>query len=442
MIKVFPIDFIREIIVNTLWQEKTKNANLFGGDNEIYLESFYSQLKRDGEVDRFVRTFDELADQQNRKGLIGSGVILAPENPTITNLYSAMIIPMSYTCSIRCTYEDRDTMIDTINNLIECLKGRKVDIAQLRCQTDEGVCYYLFVVGTIGEDLYDNKPTILEGDFLGAISSANETLSTKLNAIITSLAAKNVDTTGVGVSEHLFYYEDSGILKVAYATKVGVNIAWQEIVDANLYKDFAFPPEHDSFEKYKVSLSFDSLRCDTPRTLNAQDYVEISFGGSATLVNNGVLFGNDLVKVSFKKKLIKASTDITPNDSTVYFLEPLEMPSGNSADTFANKLLSNKMISNSQTDGLALSLQYTFIADMNISLLKQFFNYARYGTQATSGAYISPNLIFEVCEYWSSWGNFEKNTFNAKVIESIDIENTESDTLTISIPLQIQGENN
>lgn len=441
MTKVFPIDFIREIITNTLWQEKTKNEYLFGGDNEIFLESFYSQLKREEEVDRFVQTIDELAEQQNRQGLIGSGVILAPENPTITNLYSAMIIPMSYTCSIRCSYENRYQMIDTINNLIECLKGRKVDIAQLRKATDKGIVYYLFMIGTIGEEINANKPTLMEGDFLGAIPNTNDTLSNKLNAILTSLSGKNIDVSGVGQTKNLFYYEDDGVLKVARATIVSPNIVWEELADNGTYKDFAFPPEHDSFEKYKVSLSFDSERCDTPRTLNGQDYVEISFGGSATLVNNGVAFGNDLVKVSFKKSIIKASSDITPTDQTVYYVEPLEMPSGNNANTFPNQLISNKMVANSQTDGLAINLQYTFIADFNIPLLKQFFDYGRYGTQGTSGANISPNLIFEVCEYWSSWGSVEKKTFNCKIIESIDIENTESDTLTISVPLQIQGAN-
>ena len=444
MVKVFPIDFIREIIVNTLWQEKIKNENLFGGDNQIYLESFYSQLKRDADVDRFVETFEELVDQQNRKDLIASGVVLAPENPTITNLYSSMIIPMTYTCSLRCTYENRDTMIDTINNLIECLKGRKVDIAQLMCQTEHGVAYYLFMVGTMGDEIEDvniHKPTIVQGDFLGNIVSGADTLTTKLNALLVNLAAKGLDTSSVGTSGCQYFYADkAGKIVVVKATKSNGSISWEEKVGG--VEDFAFPPEHTSYEKYKVSLSFDSLRCDTPRTLNAQDYVEISFGGSATLVNNGVVFGNDMIRVSFQKKLIKASTDITPTDQKIYFLEPLEMPSSNSANTVVNQLISNKMVSNTHTDSLALSLQYTFIADMNVSLLKQLFNYTRYGTQATSGENISPNLIFEVSEFWSSWGEFEKKTFNAKIIESIDIENTESDTMTISVPMQIQGDNN
>ena len=43
-----------------------------------------------------------------------------------------------------------------------------------------------------------------------------------------------------------------------------------------------FPPEHEGFEKYKLSLSFDSIKCNQPRTLNGDEYCDISFGGSAT----------------------------------------------------------------------------------------------------------------------------------------------------------------
>lgn len=443
MIKIFPIDFVREIITTTLYQEKVKKPELFGGDNEIFIESFYSQLKQDKDIDRFVDTFEEIVEQQNRSGLIGSGVVLAPENPTITNLYSAVIIPLTYTCNIRCNIGNRYTMIDTINNLIECLKGRKVDIAQLRCETEEGVMYYLFMVGTMGEEIEDviaHKPTIVQGDFIGNIVAGAGTLTTKLNALLTSLSSKGLDTSNVGKAGCKYFYADeSGKIVVVKATESSGSISWQKVEGG--VDDFAFPPEHTSYERYKVSLSFESIRCDTPRTLNAQEVVEISFGGSATIVNDGVELGNDMVRLSMKKHLIKAQTDITPSDNKIYFVEPLEMPSGNNANAFPNSLISNKMIANSQTDGLALSLQYTFIADMNISLLKQFFLYGRYGIQNTLGAYISPNLIFEVKEYWSAWGNFETRTFYTKIIESIDIENTESDTMTILVPMQIQGAN-
>ena len=48
---------------------------------------------------------------------------------------------------------------------------------------------------------------------------------------------------------------------------------------------------------------------------------------------------------------------IIPGD----FLEPLEMPSGSNANTQISQLVSNRFISNSHTDAIALTLQYTFV---------------------------------------------------------------------------------
>ena len=59
----------------------------------------------------------------------------------------------------------------------------------------------------------------------------------------------------------------------------------------------------------------------------------------------------------------------------------------------------------------------------------------------TSQNQISPNMIYEVVEYWSSWAVITPKTYLGKLIESVDIENTESDSLTISITIQVQGEN-
>ena len=192
---------------------------------------------------------------------------------------------------------------------------------------------------------------------------------------------------------------------------------------------------------YCVSISFDSENCNEPRTLNAEDYCDIRFGGSATLTSKGIMLGNQLTKLGIKRLKVVTSdngaSDITFNDNDTW-LEPLEMPSGNSADTMLNQLTSNNFVNNSHTNNISITNQYTFVLDENIDLLKQFFKYGRYGIQT----YITPNIIYSVTEIFSKWGVVEINTFKAKIVESVDIENTESDTLTISLPMQIQGDNN
>jgi hypothetical protein len=48
-------------------------------------------------------------------------------------------------------------------------------------------------------------------------------------------------------------------------------------------------------------------------------------------------------------------------------------------------------------------------------------------------------MVYAITEWWSYWGNVEPISFSAKLVGSVDIENTESDALTIKLPMQIVG---
>lgn len=539
MLKTFPIDFIRQVLEQKLFEEHIKNINLYGGKDQVSILSFYEQLKSQEQVDRFVETYRDLSEQQNRTGLILNGVLVSPENPTITNLYSSLIVPMSFTCSFRCQLANRDTAILTINNLIEKLKGKKVDIADLEIPNGTMTEHELFMVGTIGQN--EGKPRIKNGDFIGPdkysyISNVLARINQYKNQGVivppcyaycsngNTLRVVNIDivsgdmiipevTTGdqelvdsryvrttfyidnsyeesdvymFGSAEIQIYgsgeetivlqkdngyivrfeeeeYEGETYKKVTLEFDLGKTVTeilptyegflvqdqvlyekettCEFIEDDGTYPDVVFPPENIGFDRYKISFSFDAIRCDEPRNLNGEEYCELSFGGSATLVSDGVQLGNDLLKIGIKKVGIKAETPITFEDVETYYLEPLEMPSGNNANTLQNQLLSNKFISNSHTDAIALTLQYTFIADFNNDLIKQWFKYARYGTQGITANDISPNMTYQVDEIWCSWGDYNVETIKTKLVENVDIENTESDTLTLSLTMQIQGEN-
>lgn len=431
--KAFPIDFVRQILEQTLFEEHARSNNeYYGGKNQVNILSFYEQLQKDDEVNRYVEIYRDLVDQQNRTGLIMNGTIIAPENPTITNINQSLIIPMTFTCSFRVKLENRDTAIATINNLIEKLKGRKQDIAMF----DNGT---LLKVGTIANEV-NESPTTISGDFIGEYDN-----DFTIDEYITDEIKPALEEKGIYFQNSLntyYYMEDiaSGSMMVVKKKNDG----WH-IIQEDENKKIIFPPERMEYERYKVSLSFDSIRCDEPRNLNADEYCVISFGGSATLVSEHVLLGNELTKLAIAKYGIVAKQDITL-DRVDSWLEPLELPSGNNADTQVNKLLANKFITNTHTDSLTLSIQYTFILDRNIELLNQMFKYARYGKQGTQEENyedgITPNMIFRIREYWSAWGDVRVEEYKAKMISSIDIENTESDTLSITIPLQVQGENN
>lgn len=434
MLKVFPIDFIRQAFEQKLLEEHNRDLELFGGKEQVNIFSFYEQLKSQEEVDRFVENYRDLAEQQNRSGLILNGVIVAPENPTITNLYSSLIIPMSFTCSMRCLVVNRDQAIWTINNLIDKLKGRKVDIAQLNCVDEEGKKYSVpFMVGTIGQEL--NQLVIKNGDYIGQISNISD-----VDTLIASLKLKGLDLEVTNPT--YFYVKHENKLKVVKQTHNQNVNTYQFVTDDGTEDKIAFPPQHTSFEQYKVSFSFDAIRCDEPRNLNAEEYCELSFGGSATLVNAGVQLGNDLLKLVVQKLGYQGETYVEFNNAPKVLLEPLEMPSGNNVNNQISQLVSNKFLSKSHNDAIALTLQYTFIYDKSIALLKQWFDYARYGKTGLNVTEITPNLEYSVTEYWCSWGDFEPKEIKTKIIENIDVENTESDTLTLSLTMQIQGENN
>lgn len=648
MIKTFPIEFVRCILLKTFLEAHIKDENLFGGDNQINLFSFYEQVKSQEDVDRYVEKYRDLVEQQNRTNLIGNGVLVSPENPTITNLYSCLIVPMTWTCSIRTRLDNRDQMLETLYHAIEELKGSKVDVAQLKCVDEHGKYYYLpFPVNTCGHN--DGQPSVFNGCYIGdfagtptetqvinrlintyerngytinlntndyvyygndnkikvaLVTSGNKTISVTstlqsqdltsdimsvryllesveeyseipVNINVTgtfelvddyhstTLEAKGVITSTSIINDHLRIYVtfslgerdewdfgsqttknlDPIFVGLNVSTNFGIAVAnlsmlseetytsvvsvsslsyivtltdgtrtetyektlsnpvptlnlnrlsftdsiglgeaseWDtanisvssfsgtyvvtkaatfsytltsmvvksmdislslNVQDDGTYEDIIFPPSHIDFEKYKVSMSFESLRCDEPRTLDGEEYCEISFGGSATIVNKGVMLGNDLVKVGISRVKVIGETTTYLDDSE-HLLEPLELPSGNNANTNISQLISNDFKQNTHTDGLNITLQYSFVLDTNESLIEAWFMYARYGTYALSNAGITPNMIYSINEYWSSWGEVTTVNSLGKIIEDMTIENTESDTLTINVNFQVQGEHN
>lgn len=442
MIHGFPIDFVRQALEQTLLEQHIVDPNLFGGKNQVNIFSLYEQLGKGDDIDRYVENLREITDQQNKTALILNGVLLAPTNPTITNLYTCTNIPMEWVCSLRCALTNREQALETLNNLIEELKGSKVDIAELKCVSEEyGTAYKPFVVGTIGHNV--GAPQLKNGDFIGDLDIASDIVY-KLEI----LAEQGLYSSSQHVEGEWYYageYTEFGEkLRVIYFD----GETWAFLEDDGTHPEIIFPPEHVDFKKYKLSMSCEAIRCDEPYTLNSEEYVKISFGGSATLTDYSVLFGNDLVKVCVEKYGIKLqSSNIVFAQTLKYWLEPLEMPSGNNPNTRINQLVSNNFKSNTHTDAITLVLQYSFLLDLNNHLLDQWFEYGRYGTinvpTDSGGSYLamSPNLIYKVTEYWSYWGKIRKREIKTKISDSIEIEDTESDTMTIGITMQIQGDN-
>lgn len=537
MIHGFPIDFVRATFEQTLLEQHLKNINFYGGRNQVRIFSLYEQLLKGDDVDRYKENFEDLARQQNRSGLILNGVVTAPTNPTITNLYSCTIIPLEYVCSLRCNIENRDGALETINNLIEELKGSKVDIAELKCVDENGnFAYVPFIVGTIGHN--DGAPKLENGDYIGDVDSITDVIDK-----VYDLEDKYIDINngadwlycGYGnkikvarkEADHPFIFNDPTIssysqsqgkiianiiletesniytrvplydknIRASYLTLMNENeeetnvkcdtiinsvelenghvvfhftctcdnvygnnfdsVTWADIdiysadytfvEDDGSYPNIIFPPEHASFKKYKMSLSFEALRCDEPANLEDGEYVRISFGGSATIQDAPLRFGNDLVKTAISKYGVRAETPITFTNPTLYWVEPLEMPSGNNPNIKVNQLVSNNFKSNTHADSISPVLQYSFVVSDDIPLLEQWFEYGRYGeinvNSSSELQTMSPNLIYNVYEIWSYWGNVKTKVKKTRIADSTDIDITEGDTMTVAVTMQIQGDN-
>lgn len=419
--KTIAIEFVRQVLEQTLYEEHIKNNSYCGGKDQVGLFSFYEQLAEGEEVDRFIENYADLISQQNRSSLILNGVITAPENPQIINIHTHDIRPLEFRVGFRLNVENRDIAIDTLENMFSVLKGRKRDVALFESGK-------LLMLGTIANNV-KGSPKISSGDFIGTIddmTTIDASVKAKLTSIQTLLGSFVNDATTL-------YFENAfKLYKVDYDQE---NDLWS--------LDETFEYHAKSFTKYKVSISFDTTRVDEPRTLNGEEPVTISFGGSATLVSGEVELGNDLTKVSFKKSLIKAQTDITLTDS-VHWLEPLEMPNNLGIANEINQLASSNFLQGKQNTGINPTISYSFVLDKSEPLIYQWWKYARYGIQGketdnpTYSAGVTPNTIYQIVEYWSSWGTIEKITYNAKATENIEVENTESDAISLKLNFEVQ----
>lgn len=419
--KTVAIEFVRQVLEQTLYEEHLKNNSYCGGVDQVGLFSFYEQLAEGEEVDRFIENYGDLISQQNRSSLILNGVITAPENPQIINIHTHDIRPLEFRVGFRLNVLNRDMAIDTIENMFSVLKGRKRDVALFESGK-------LLMLGTIANNV-KGSPKISSGDFIGALddlSNIDTKVSNRLQEIQTLLGSYVNDATTL-------YFENAfKLYKVDFDQE---NNEW--VIDES------FEYSGQRFSKYKVSISFDTTRVDEPRTLNGEEPVTISFGGSATLVSAEVELGNDLTKVSFKKSLIKAQTNISLTDS-VHWLEPLEMPNNLGIANEINQLASSNFLQGKQNTGINPTISYSFVLDKSEPLIYQWWKYARYGIQGketdnpTYSTGVTPNTIYEIVEYWSSWGNIEKITYNAKATENVEVENTESDAISIKLNFEVQ----
>lgn len=540
MIKTFEIDFVRALFDRE-----------FGNTEEYKFASFYEPLKDIKDIQTYHALYTDIIEELNQTDYKGIGVVSTTSSPSITSIKNAFISPFEFNVSLRTKSSERDKTIVKTYEVIEKLKGRKSEFAQLelngeivdiiklgvlwqednklrdydfvgewdideissglrnelknkQIEVENGKEYILYVLDKDHEKLVGinaNNRSVKKyvkftgsfGPVSGAIANAKSSLTP---SVLSNLTPDNIGETVVFSTDDLgifkldltgYTYDDPHyfVLRTgqfnfdqAYYLLVKVkdlgNGTYEGFIEsvlsradghkeegwfdgvyeftnstlatynglytfyANTSYDCGFNDTtdyfiiseipistHDKVEFYKLDLSFDSLRVDLPQTLNGEDFITISFSGSATLTSRYVMLGNDLVQLG-----IKENTE----ETTFTYLEPLDIPNDYKPDIFSYGLSANGFKGSEHIQAYSSNIAYTFILDTSVSFLYDIYKQTRYLTNET------PNKQYKVQEITSSFGVVELNEYVGKMTNDIQVEKNDTDVMSITIPFSVVGE--
>lgn len=393
MIKTFEIDFVRATF-----------DKAFGNTDEYKFASFYEPLRDIQDIQTYHALYTDIIEELNQTNYKGIGVVSTTASPSITSIKNAFISPFEFNVSLRTKATYRDSTITKTYEVIEKLKGRKSEFAQLELN---GEVVELVKLGV----LWQEGSALRDYDFIGGWTI--DDMGDYLSQVLTRKGITFVDN-----QEYILYVLDTEHQKLVCVSGKFDN------------GDFIFGEvpitEHDKVELYKLDLSFDSLRVDTPQTLNGDDFITISLSGSATLVSRFVMLGNDLVQLSIREN---------KENSTSTFLEPLDIPNDYKPDIFSYGLSANGFKGSEHIQAYSSNISYTFVIDTSIQFLYNTYKQTRYLTNST------PNTQYKVKEITSSFGEVEFNEYTGKMTNDIQVEKNDTDVMTITIPFSVVGDN-
>jgi hypothetical protein len=177
----------------------------------------------------------------------------------------------------------------------------------------------------------------------------------------------------------------------------------------------------------KLSLSFDGIQSQEPYINNGVDRVFLFFGGSATIVDENVTLGNDIIITAIQ--VGKLFGDI-------YTVEPTEIPASLSVSDDTFQTYANGYRTQDRNMAIGNKMSYSFIYDNTITLYNDLYAYARFGTTPTGTASTLPQQIFAITEYRYAFGVLTTNTFYAK-LGDVATSNTNGDVMTLSVNFKV-----
>lgn len=404
MIKTFEIEFVNKAL------EKALN------DNDYKVVSFYEPLNELKDVAFYQALYQDIIEELNETKFKAIGVVATTKSPTITSIKKSFISPFEFGVNLRTKALYRDEVVQKVYEVIDQLKGRKIELVQLI--KDEQLVN-IVPVGVLLQESEELK----SGDFVGTFVN--------LPVLQATLERRWRGKKHFEIIED-FWYKLYALIGMSTKRKL---YSFDVIFDNNggyTMSNLTLVGEHDKCEFYKLDLSFDSIRIDNPNTLNKDDFCVIMLGGSATLCSANVMLGNDLVQVGIRKY---KENGVVLEDQEYEFVEPLDMPNDYKTDILSYGLLDNGFKGSEHIQGYSSDISYSFIIDKESSFIYDTYRQTRYLTSTT------PNTIYQIMEVWSSFGNIEKNIFIAKMTNGVKVDKGDNDVLSLSIPFSIVGEN-
>jgi hypothetical protein len=175
-------------------------------------------------------------------------------------------------------------------------------------------------------------------------------------------------------------------------------------------------------------MSFNGIQSQEPYINNGVDRVFLFFGGSATIVDNNVTLGNDIITTTIQKG---------KDTGTIFAVEPTELTGSLdvSDDTF--QTWANGYQSIDRNMAIANKVSYSFVFDRSNTFYEELYKYGRYGAGAGSPSVVGlAQIELTVKEYRYSFGVLTIDKFYAK-LGSVNTQNTNGDVMTISILLKV-----
>jgi hypothetical protein len=400
---VYDIDLLRALFVDKL------------NDNTIFLASFYEQLQDDEQINRYVDSIKELLALQNREksesNYKAMGIIAQSGNAEIINIKQNYISPLEYQARFDIELNDRDYVLGKLKTLINDLRGRKFDIIQLTNNTT--------FIPKIPQIATATKRIILQNDILiTPIVSIDPNSSAIKTQVINDIVAKY--TFSNNQTYTVYQINKVGFIsQLLRRTFVRNSSLVSTLSDVTVIGDIQ--------NQRKLSLSFDGIQSQEPYINNGVDRVFLFFGGSATIVDENVTLGNDIIITAIQ--VGKLFGDI-------YTVEPTEIPASLSVSDDTFQTYANGYRTQDRNMAIGNKMSYSFIYDNTITLYNDLYAYARFGTTPTGTASTLPQQIFAITEYRYAFGVLTTNTFYAK-LGDVATSNTNGDVMTLSVNFKV-----